>query len=87
MITFLSSRLDGYGNLVNEYEVCINDPSDKHHHFRPVFLKHDPHGWTATEENYDGPEDQYRIAHHATSEIEAMNQLVEKLEENYHKLF
>ena len=87
-MTFLSSTRDGYGNLVNEYRIRITEDllgtGSAETIIRTTF---GDRGWSAVEQNYDGPEDHYRIAWHETSEIEAMNQLVEKLEDNYSKLF
>ena len=39
-------------------------------------------GWTATEAEYDGPEDTIRINHSFKSEADAVNGLIEKMEEH-----
>lgn len=39
-------------------------------------------GWAASEENYDGDEDRIRINHSFKSEQEAIDGLIEKMEEH-----
>lgn len=74
--TLVQSFPNSYGARVNQFFIKTETLGTI-----KVDVTHHTHGWTATEENYDGPEDCIRINHSFTAEGEAIAGLIESMEE------